>query len=196
MDNNISNITKEDYDKLQWKEQSRKTVLTCKVFSIAESTSVSPTNKPYNFYLLESNPWAIVIPVLIIDGVKHFVMVKQWRHGAATMSIEFPGGVIEKNEDPAAGAARELLEETGRTCTEMVHLGTLSPNPAINTNQVYIYLALGLSPERSQNLDAEEYVSTLTISESEVLNNMGKEPYLHGLMVSAAGLYILNGGKK
>ena len=129
-------------------------MLESRVFRVCETTATSPLGETANFSVLESASWAIVIPEitrtppsifkwlfnrLLKKECKQFVMVKQWRHGAKKLSVEFPGGVIEAGEDPAEGAARELLEETGFRAGKLELLGSMSPNPAIMANDVYFF---------------------------------------------------------
>ena len=63
---------------------------------------------------MESPEWITVIPwYRNEEGKAMFVMEQQFRHGSATVTREFPAGLVEKGEDPKVAAARELLEETG-----------------------------------------------------------------------------------
>jgi 8-oxo-dGTP pyrophosphatase MutT (NUDIX family) len=99
---------------LAWQEEGRKTVFNCRIFNVEERYCRSPADdKLRTFSVLETTDWAIIIPELETKRGKEFVMVRQWRHGAQELSLEFPGGVLEKWESPEAGAARELREETG-----------------------------------------------------------------------------------
>jgi len=70
-----------DKQKLIWKEESRKKVFDCRVFSVRESVCRSPNDKTGVFSVIEAADWAIVIPVLKSPSGKEFVMVWQWRHG-------------------------------------------------------------------------------------------------------------------
>lgn len=53
----------------------------------------------------------MLIPELIPSG--KIVVIRQFRPPAATYVWEFPAGLVEKGEDPAVTAVRELYEETG-----------------------------------------------------------------------------------
>ena len=58
------------------------------------------------------------------------------------MTLESPGGVIDPGEDPKRAALRELEEETGYTCDNIISLGVTNPNPAFINNKLYMFLAL------------------------------------------------------
>lgn len=173
---------------LLWNEEARREVFTCPIFSIQESTCRSPDNALRTFTVLDAPDWAIVVPVLTTPQGKEFVMVRQWRHGAQELSLEFPGGVFEKGEDAHAAAARELREETAYEAGTIRSLGVCSPNPAIMANRVHFFLAEDLKPLQSQDLDEDEYVEVEVVPIQEVFQSMGRPPYIHALMGSALAL--------
>jgi 8-oxo-dGTP pyrophosphatase MutT (NUDIX family) len=177
-------------ERLVWKEEERKTVFTCPVFSVEERYCRSPSDKLKTYSVLRASDWAIIIPRLDTERGREFVMVRQWRHGALELSLEFPGGVMEKGEDAETAAARELREETGYSAKKIVKLGEFNPNPAIMSNKVYFFLALDLSPPAAQKLDEDEYVEVETVPCEEVLSSLGKPPYIHALMGTAMSLYL------
>jgi len=177
-------------DELAWKEESRKKVFDCRVFSICESYCKSPQNNPGKFTVLDAADWAIVIPVVETPEGKKFVMVWQWRFGSQSMSLEFPGGVFEPGEKPQDAALRELREETGYHPTSIRKLGEFSPNPAIMSNTVHFFLADGLVNTGKQNLDEDEFVEVELVNVETVIQGMGKPPYVHALMGSALALYL------
>lgn len=183
--NNFS-IKRMDDKKLIWHEKSRKEVFKTPVFTVTERTSTSPNGTEGVYIVNEAPDWVIVIP----DDGENFLMVRQWRHGEKSLSVEFPGGVIDKGEVPLEAAKRELLEETGATAKKMTFLGSMNPNPALFANHVHIFLAEGLEFSGRQDLDSDEYVNYMEIQKSEVIKKMGSPEYCHALMASAAALYL------
>jgi len=177
-------------DNLIWNEESRKTVFNCPIFSISERLCRSPEKTLKPFTVLDTLDWAIIIPAMETERGREFVMVRQWRHGAGELSLEFPGGVFGRDEEPAAGAARELREETGYIAGKIEKLGQFNPNPAIMSNRVHFFLALDLQAPLEQELDEDEYVEVETVPWKDVLLGMGKPPYIHALMGTAMSLYM------
>ncbi|MDR1127355.1 MAG: NUDIX hydrolase [Treponema sp.] len=178
-------------NQLKWEEESRRDVFKCRVFSIHESQCQSPNNKDTSiFVVIDSADWAIILPVLETEQGKAFVMVRQWRHGAQEMSLEFPGGVFETGESPTSAALRELEEETAYTARKITYLGKMSPNPAIMSNHTHFFLAEDLEKLPAQHLDKDEYVDVEITPINEVLSNMGKPPYIHALMGTAVALFM------
>src|SRR5512147_313760 len=90
--------------------------------------------------IFEFRSWANIV-ALTKNG--EVVLVRQYRHGVNQVLLEFPGGVVEDEEDPKTGARRELLEETGYTASQWIEIGKIDPNPALQTNTLHCYLALG-----------------------------------------------------
>ncbi len=180
---------------LEWKPVKRHSIFTTRVFDVHEITSCSPENTERTFYTLHAGDWVIVIPVLTDEsGEECFLMVTQWRHGAGTMSIEFPGGVIDPGEAPETAAARELLEETGFSAETITHAASLSPNPAIMDNNCHVFFAENLVNTRQLDLDDDEFISAQVIPVRKVIELMGNGPYIHGLMSAALFLYIQKKG--
>ena len=177
-------------DNLAWKEESCKTVFSCRIFKVGERVCRSPENTLQTFTVLDTSDWAIVIPVLETEEGKKFVMVRQWRHGARELSLEFPGGVFEKGENAARAAVRELREETGYTAEKIEKLGEFNPNPAIMSNKVHFFLARDLKSPLEQDLDDDEYVEVENVPCEQVLGGLGKPPYIHALMGTAMALYL------
>ncbi|MDR0442420.1 MAG: NUDIX hydrolase [Treponema sp.] len=181
-----------DEKKLIWMEKGRKQVLDNKVFSVWESYCIPPKSHSgglKTFSIIDAKDWAIVVPVIKNPKGKQFVMVWQWRHGSRSMSLEFPGGVFEPEENPETAAVRELQEETGYLPGKIEKIGEFSPNPAIMSNKVHFFLAEELSGAGKQNLDEDEFVEVALVDTSEVIQGMGKPPYVHALMGTALALY-------
>jgi 8-oxo-dGTP pyrophosphatase MutT (NUDIX family) len=175
---------------LIWTEENRREVYRSKVLAVRDTDCRSPEGVLRTFTVIDCADWVIVVPVLESAAGRQFLMVLQWRHGSQELSLQFPGGVIESDEAPEAGAARELEEETAYRAGRLTKLGTMGPNPAIMSNHVHFYLAENLVSLSNQKLDEDEFVDAVLIPEKEVLSGMGKPPYVHALSATALGLYL------
>jgi 8-oxo-dGTP pyrophosphatase MutT (NUDIX family) len=176
--------------RLAWTEESSKTSGDFRIFSVRESVCRSPEGALKTFSVIDTRDWAMVVPVIETKQGKAFVMVRQWRHGARELSVEFPGGVLEAGEQNAEGAARELREETGFVASSVIKLGEMNPNPAIMSNRIHFYLAEDLTQTGKRELDEDEFVEVLTLPAVDVLQNMGRPPYIHALTAVALLFYL------
>lgn len=172
--------------KLEWNEKEKKELLKTRVMTVCETTSISPDGEEGHFIVNDAPDWVIVIA----EKDDNFLMVKQWRHGENHLSIEFPGGVIDKGETPEQAAKRELKEETGFEAGKLEYLGKMNPNPALFRNHSHFFAASNLISTGSQKLDEDEYVDYLEIPKSEVIEKMASDDYNHALMAAALLKYL------
>ena len=109
--------------------------------------------------------------VIPITENNEIFLVKQFRYPFQTVTREVPAGKLEKGEDHSECGRRELLEETGYTCSEYVYLGEMLPTPAYNSEVTYMYLAKGLTFS-SQNLDPDEFLDVERIPLAEAVRQV------------------------
>lgn len=69
------------------------------------------------------------VAVVAIDENDNVLTVKQYRYAFQTVLEELPAGKLERGEDPAAAARRELSEETGASCETLTPLGEILASP-------------------------------------------------------------------
>lgn len=94
--------------------------------------------------------------VLAIDnGVAYFV--RQYRYPFQAALLELPAGKLEKCEDPAVAARRELIEECGLEADKLEFLGVMYPTVAYCTEKIYMYLATSFKTV-AQKLDEDEFL--------------------------------------
>ena len=115
------------------------------------------------FHVLEVPSWACIC---CVSERGELVLTRQYRHGAAGITLELPAGVIEDGETPLAGAQRELFEETGYTAPNWTLLATLTPEPARHTHLAHCFLATGAVLTHAQSLDDAEDLSVEAVPAS------------------------------
>lgn len=102
------------------------------------------------------------VTVIPITDNNEIIMVRQYRYAADKILLEIPAGKLEKDESHYDAGKRELLEETGCTCSEYKYLGELLPTPAYVTEVIHMYMAGGLEYSE-QNLDEDEFLDVVKI---------------------------------
>lgn len=173
-----------------WSELSSRPIADCRIFDVTASERESECGARGTFYLVNSLDWAGVIPVVDSPEGRKLVMIRQYRHGTGRLCLEFPGGAVERGEDPSIAVGRELLEETGYAPEMMIPIGDLSPNPAFMTNAFHAFVAEGCVLARPQALDEHEEIEVLLVPEREAIDLVGAEDYGHALMTAALFLYM------
>jgi len=165
-----------------------------RVFRVRRDRRRSPrTGEAHDFHVLEMPEWVNVLAVTPEGGV---VLIHQYRHGIARVSLEIPGGVVDPGDaSPAEAARRELLEETGYVADQIISLGKVSANPAIQTNECHTYLALGARPSGEQRLEAGEDIAVEVVDLNDIGALVGSGRIDHALVVAAfywLDQYLLN----
>lgn len=156
---------------------------TYRVFSLRTDRARSPrTGLVHDFFILESPSWVNVIPITASQEV---VLIQQYRHGTRSVTVEIPGGLVERSDTPESAACRELLEETGYKPQAMLSLGFVHPNPAIQNNRCYTFLARDVYPVASQNQDAKEDIEVILRPLSDVPRLIREGIITHSLVIAA-----------
>ncbi|MEO7310126.1 MAG: NUDIX hydrolase [Chitinophagaceae bacterium] len=140
------------------------------------------------YYVLEYSNWASVFPVTT-DG--KVILVRQYRYGIEQWSMEVPGGIMDPGEtDPMEAAKRELLEETGYSCKEIIQTAVVAPNPATSNNLMYCFLATGCERTHQQEFDEHEELEVLLVGLDELKQMLRENKILQSLHVTVI-LYAL-----
>jgi len=97
-----------------------------------------------------------------------FVFVKQYRKAAEEALVEVIAGGLEPGEDPVEGAKRETAEETGYDVTRIKFLTTIICTPGYCEERIHLYFAELSETAHAQDLDPDENVHPVVLSEAEV----------------------------
>jgi 8-oxo-dGTP pyrophosphatase MutT (NUDIX family) len=183
-------MNKDEQDRAGWKELDNHLYEAFPIFSFFKSRRVNPrTGKPHDFVRIEGLDWANVIPVTPDNQV---VLIRQYRHGSESFTIEIPGGCVEKGENPAAAVIRELREETGYTANPPEFLGTIHPNPALQSNLCHLFIARNATLVQQQALDAGEDITVFLRPFEEVIEMIKRGEISHAMVIAAFGMLALN----
>src|ERR1041384_2042673 len=166
-----------------WQIKSSKQVADCKVFKVREDLSVCDEDqREHPFYVIESPEWVNIIPLTVNEEV---VLIEQYRHGINEVVLEIPGGLVDEDETPEEAAVRELAEETGYVPGKVLLLGRSRPNPAIQNNWVYHFLALDCELKGESKFDSNESISTGLVPLAEIAPLISEGMITHSLVLAA-----------
>ena len=134
------------------------------------------------YHVVEFNDWCMVVA---LTDAGDLVLVEEYRHAAGEVVRGLPSGTVEPGEDPAAAMPRELLEETGYEGGEWFALPAFWSNPATSNNTCHAYLAIGVTPTGSQDLDDGETIAVVTMDPAVLLGEiMAGARKSHGLHIA------------
>lgn len=173
----------------RWIRGEDRSLLKTRIYTVRASKFRHPQREgEKEFFVIDPPDWAMVVPITA-DG--ELVMVRQYRFGIEQLSLELPGGVIERGEDPRTAAVRELREETGYAGDEAVLLGSVHPNPAIQSNRAHVVLVPNVTLQAEIKWDEDEELALELIPVAEVLERARAGEITHALMLNA--LFLLEG---
>ena len=167
----------------KWKTLETKRIFGNKIFGFREEKVKSPkTDDTYPVWIMDAPSWVNIIPITKDNKV---VMIKQFRFGNKKVSLEIPGGMVDKGERPKKAAIREMKEETGYKSNEIYEIGKFSPNPALMSNYTYSYLALNVEKKYDQQLDNMEDIEVSEVDINNIPGLIRKGEIDHSLVISA-----------
>lgn len=124
------------------KVESTEKIYEGKIIDVERLEVSLPSGKKSTREIVRHNGGAAIVA---IDDNDEVFMVRQYRIAAGKELMEIPAGKIEKGEDPAVCAERELREETGYSAGQMRLLTTLYATPGYCSEKLYVYLATNLT---------------------------------------------------
>jgi 8-oxo-dGTP pyrophosphatase MutT (NUDIX family) len=179
----------------KWSVLSSETVVKDRWIDLRAETCVTPSGQeiaPY--YVLSYPDWVNIVAITTDDEI---VLVRQYRHGAADIFTEIPGGAVDAGDpDPVAAAKRELLEETGYEADNWELVSSLYANPASHTNRLHVYLARNAIRTAGQMLEhGEEGLSVSTMPVDTLLKELRSGLIGQALHVSSIMLALQAAGR-
>jgi ADP-ribose pyrophosphatase len=151
----------------RWTRGAERTIVSTRIADVKGVHYTNPGRGTDREFIVISAPDWVNVVALTPD--LQVVLVRQFRCGTNDLSLEVPGGVMERGEDPVAAGVRELREETGYEGTGARLLGLVHPNPAIQDNRCHIVLVEGAVRRAQTDWDADEEIEVITAPAAEVL---------------------------
>ena len=166
-----------------WKRVSSKDGPDLIVFRSRFDRMTHPkTGEELDRLVLKSMDW---VNVVALTGEGLIVVVRQYRFGTEEVTTEVPGGMVDPGEGHEESARRELLEETGYVSDHWSYLGSVDPNPAVQTNKMHHWLAKDCRLEAEQELDPGEDIEVATLTEEEMRIAISSGEIRHALVLTA-----------
>lgn len=171
----------------RWQRLGSREVAKTRIFSVESVDFQHPKRaKPQDFFVINAPDWVNVVAVTP-DG--RIVLVRQFRYGTNDFSVEIPGGVIDLGEDPIAAGVRELQEETGYVGTGARLLGTVRPNPAMQSNRCHLVLVENARQSADLEWDPDEEFEIMATPVDEVYQLAYRGGITHAMVLDALLLF-------
>jgi ADP-ribose pyrophosphatase len=170
-----------------WRRVRSEPLAAYRIFEVCRVELVDAAGKPRgDAFTLRGNDWCNVVAVTPDDRV---VLVWQYRFGTDALSLEIPGGVIDAGEAPVDAARRELREETGYEAERLDLLLAIEPNPAIQNNRCFTFLAHGARPTGATHFDHQEELETTLVPAARIADLLDGGQITHSLVQGALEAY-------
>jgi 8-oxo-dGTP pyrophosphatase MutT (NUDIX family) len=168
----------------RWHRSGTTRVGTYGVFDVLAHEVARAGGKPRRIHTFETPlEWCNIIPVTE-DG--EVVLIRLHRFGIDAQSLEVPGGLIDPGEAPLDAARREMREESGYESDDIVPLGVVHANPALQPTRLHMFLARSCRPSaHGQSLEELEDCEVVRVRLDEIDDVLRSGQITHALVWTA-----------
>lgn len=155
-------------DRKHWRIKSARNIYSNPWICVREYEAVAPTGAPAQYGLVHVRNLALGVVPIDEDGCT--ILVGQERFTFGKYSWELPEGGGNPEQPPLVGAQRELSEEAGLKAAHWLELfSDVQMSNSVTDERAFAYLAWGLSPDDSHQVDDSEDLTVRRVPFREAL---------------------------
>jgi ADP-ribose diphosphatase len=175
----------------KWKTLRTDVVHRTPIFDLHRRRSIHSRRGEHDFFILDAPNWVNIVPLTRNGDI---VMINQWRHGIGEFTLEIPGGMVDADDtSPMHAARREMIEESGYDSDTIVELGKVHPNPAIQGNICFSFLAENVREVDQPVLLGNEETEVVLVPMGEIRGLIASGAIMHALTIAAFSfLHVYN----
>jgi 8-oxo-dGTP pyrophosphatase MutT (NUDIX family) len=143
--------------------------------------------KQHDFFVAEI---ADAVHVIASDAEGRVLMVRQFRVGSRTDSLETPGGLIDPGEETLAAALRELREETGYEGQNARCIGAFWSLPSLGTSRIWTVIVDNVEKVGEPHGDPTEELQLEWVPRGDVAALIASGDIHHGCVISGLLLWL------
>ena len=173
-----------------WQRQRSEIIEDFKFFRLRQDIARHPTSgRDHRFFIFEFPDWVNIMP---ITPEREVVFVNQFRHGTRELTLEIPGGIVDPGEGAKQAALREMYEESGYASLDAIELGWVHPNPALQENRCWSFLAQDVTRDVADDHQVgtgSEAIEVTTVPLAEIPGLLNDKLITHALTIAAFDHY-------
>ncbi len=139
-----------------WERRSRRTVYENPWIEVWHDEVVQPSGEPGQYGVV--HPRSVAVAVVALDDDGRVALVSQHRYPLDERTWELPEGGVPFDEEPLAGAQRELEEETGARAAAWRELTRFTLQDSFTDERGVVFVATGIThgtprPEATEDIE-------------------------------------------
>ncbi len=147
-----------------WRTISSEVLFSNSWLKLHRDQVIDPKGKSGQYTFFEANDFVVIVAI----KKTKFLIVEQYRYPVDRVTLEFPAGGIEKNEEPLIAAQRELKEETGYTAKEWIYLGEFFELAGLSKQKGHLFIAKDLNDSGLHQMKEEGITRKRFLSNTEI----------------------------
>lgn len=171
-----------------WKRLKSRTILTHPRLTVVEDDIELPGGQTTTYLRYENVPH--VVSIICERGDGKILIQREYVYPINQKIFQFPGGVVNDNEEVPEGANRELMEEAGLRALSLNLIGRMLLNNRRCDALIYIFHVKEYEEDK-RNGDIEEDIESFWFTVDEIDEMIRKGKVLDPTALAAWSFYKL-----